>query len=256
MFRIQVERGRPGSLLQFSKFLLFPNPATIPYSSASMHPTLPRFQNSFHHCHLHRSFQTGLYCNSLYHNLPKSQIARLQQIQNSLARAVFKAPKTCHITPILRSLHWLKITERIEYKLLSLTYKVLTTTQPSYLHNLISVQPAAAPVLQLWSLSLVHPHHPSYGSLTVPFSMLLLVSGISFRYLSDNLGPTTLTSIHLFLCLPPHLPPLTHHCHHPSLRRCFTPGSKPSCSTNHSYPRLPFPPSGLTPWFLARHRFF
>jgi len=37
--------------------------------------------------------------------------------------------------------NWLKITERIENKLLSLTYKVLTTTQPSYLHNLITVQP-------------------------------------------------------------------------------------------------------------------
>ena len=61
-----------------------------------------------------------VYCNSLYHNLPKSQIARLQQIQNSLARAVVKAPITCNITLILRSLHWLKITERIEYKLLSL----------------------------------------------------------------------------------------------------------------------------------------
>jgi len=68
------------------------------------------------------------YCNSLYHNLPKSQITRLQQIQNSVARAVVKAPKSNHITPILQSLHWLKITERIEYKLLSLTYKVLTTT--------------------------------------------------------------------------------------------------------------------------------
>ena len=29
----------------------------------------------------------------------------------------------------------------IDYKILSLTYKVLTTTQPSYLYNLISVQP-------------------------------------------------------------------------------------------------------------------
>jgi len=29
----------------------------------------------------------------------------------------------------------------LEYKLLSLTYKVLTTSQPSYLNNLISVQP-------------------------------------------------------------------------------------------------------------------
>ena len=81
------------------------------------------------------------YCNSLYHNLPKSQITWLKQIQNSLARAVVKAPKSSHITPILWSLHWLKITERSEYKLLSLTYKVLTSTQPSYLHNLITVQP-------------------------------------------------------------------------------------------------------------------
>jgi len=66
----------------------------------------------------------------------------LQLIQNSLVRAVVKAPKSCPITPILRSLHWLKITERIEYKLLSLTYKVLTTTQPPYIHHLISVQPS------------------------------------------------------------------------------------------------------------------
>ena len=50
------------------------------------------------------------YCNSLYYNLPKSQITRLQQIQNSLARVVVKTPKCCHITPILHSLHWLKIT--------------------------------------------------------------------------------------------------------------------------------------------------
>jgi len=37
-------------------------------------------------------------------------------------------------------MHWLKINERIEYKLLSLTYKVLTTSQPDYLHYLISLQ--------------------------------------------------------------------------------------------------------------------
>jgi len=42
------------------------------------------------------------YCNSLYHNLPMSQITRLQQIQNSLACAVVKAPKSSHTTPILR----------------------------------------------------------------------------------------------------------------------------------------------------------
>ena len=78
------------------------------------------------------------YCNSLYYNLPKSQINRLQQIQNCLARTVVKAPKSSHITPILKSLHWLKINEHIEYKLLSLTYEVLTANQCDYLESLIS----------------------------------------------------------------------------------------------------------------------
>ena len=53
------------------------------------------------------------YCNSLYHNLPNCQLNWLQQIQKSLARAVVKAPKSTHITPILKSLHWLMVNERI-----------------------------------------------------------------------------------------------------------------------------------------------
>jgi len=57
-------------------------------------------------------------------------------MQNCLARTVVKAPKSSHITPILRSLHWLKINKDTEYKLLSLTYKVLTTSQPDYPHTL------------------------------------------------------------------------------------------------------------------------
>jgi len=54
------------------------------------------------------------YCNSLYYKLPKSPLSRLQQIENFLARTVVKAPKFRRITPIRRSLHWLKITQRIE----------------------------------------------------------------------------------------------------------------------------------------------
>ena len=53
-------------------------------------------------------------CDCLYYKLSKSQLSRLQQIQNSLAHTVIKAPMSCHITPILRSLHWLIISERFE----------------------------------------------------------------------------------------------------------------------------------------------
>jgi hypothetical protein len=80
------------------------------------------------------------YCNSLFLNLPQSQLNRLQLILNSSARAVSKSPKFCHITPLLKSLHWLKIDQRIKYKVLSITYKTLQSGQPSYLHSLLQVQ--------------------------------------------------------------------------------------------------------------------
>ena len=112
-----------------------PNPAIIIFVSftISIHTLIPK--------QLPPLPLPSLTTATLYHNIPKSQITRLQQIQNCPAHAVVKAPKCSHITPILWSLHLLKITECIKYKLLSLIYKVLTTTQPSYLHKLITVQP-------------------------------------------------------------------------------------------------------------------
>jgi len=99
-----------------------------------------------HHCHLHRSLQTRLLQLSVSDNPP-------QQIQNSLALAVAKAPKSCHITHILGSLHWLRITERVECKLFSLT-KVFATRQPPCLYNLISVHLSTIMIHNSLSLSL------------------------------------------------------------------------------------------------------
>ena len=59
------------------------------------------------------------YCNSLLLNLPAAQTNHLQLVLNSAARAVTKTPKFHHVTRILESLHWLKINERIQYKVLS-----------------------------------------------------------------------------------------------------------------------------------------
>jgi len=50
--------------------------------------------------------------------------------------------------------------ERIEYKLVSVTHKILTTTHPPYLHNLISVQPPRS----TRSLSLVTLARPPTSS--------------------------------------------------------------------------------------------
>ena len=60
---------------------------------------------------------------------------------STAARAVTKTPKYNHITPHLKSLHWLKITQRIQYQILSLTYKSLQFKQPSSILDLLKIQP-------------------------------------------------------------------------------------------------------------------
>jgi len=103
---------------------------------------------------------------------------------------------------ILRSLHWLRITERIEYKLFLLTYKVLTTTQPSHLHNLISVQrPRNIRSSSVVTLTVLfcHLHHPLFSLC----STLSLKSTHSFHRqphsgisssISDSPVPSSITS--------------------------------------------------------------
>ena len=70
--------------------------------------------------------------------LPKNSIVRLQRIQNQAARILTKTPRRDHITEVLIDLHWLRIEERIVYKLLILTFKALIDrTAPLYLCELI-----------------------------------------------------------------------------------------------------------------------
>jgi len=178
------------------------------------------------------------YCNSLYHNFLNCQLNRLQQIQNSLARAFVKDPKSTRITPILKSFHWLKVNERIEYKLFSLTYKVLTTAQPSYLRNLISLQPPRSTrSSSVVTLSLARQPSPPWKSQIAHLDMHHLVFGINFQIHSVSL--TILVSIHL-IHLSTHL--YYHpHSRHPSLLHSLTPGSKPTFSTNPSHCRFLLP---------------
>jgi len=81
------------------------------------------------------------YCKSLYYNLPHVQIGRLQVIQNALARAVTNAPTFVHITPILKTLHWLKIRQRVEYKIISLTCTALQQCEPRCLLDKLNLRP-------------------------------------------------------------------------------------------------------------------
>ena len=48
-----------------------------------------------------------------------------------------RIPRRNHITPVLRELHWLRIHDRIIFKILLLTHKAVNNTAPEYLCDLI-----------------------------------------------------------------------------------------------------------------------
>ena len=77
------------------------------------------------------------YCNSVLFNVTEKEISKLQGVQNCLARVVTKSPRFCHITPLLKSLHWLPVRYRIKFKFCSLTYQAPTSGQPVYIRNML-----------------------------------------------------------------------------------------------------------------------
>lgn len=77
------------------------------------------------------------YCNSLLFGLADKELRRLQRIQNRLARVITKSPPFTSSIPLLRSLHWLPIKFRINYKLCLITYKTLKEKQPVYLNDML-----------------------------------------------------------------------------------------------------------------------
>ena len=77
------------------------------------------------------------YCNSLLNNIAKRDLAKLQRVQNCLARVVLRAPRFSPSLPLLKQLHWLPVSYRINFKLSTLAYRALSTQQPSYLASLL-----------------------------------------------------------------------------------------------------------------------
>ena len=73
------------------------------------------------------------YCNSVLAGISGHLLDRLQSVLNAAARLIYSANRYDSITPLLRELHWLKVPERIEFRLCILVYRCLEGSAPSYL---------------------------------------------------------------------------------------------------------------------------
>ena len=112
------------------------------------------------------------YCNSLLAGQPDCKYKRLQSLQNAAARVVSRVGKYEHITPVLKNLHWLPVEQRVIFKILLLTYKILHDTGPIYLKKFVTCYTPERDLRSSNLMLLVIPnvHLKTYGERTFAYA--------------------------------------------------------------------------------------
>ena len=82
------------------------------------------------------------YCNSLQFDSTHDVTSHLQRIQNYAARVILCLPKSSSITTHLKSLHWLPVKVRSTYKIACLCYHCHSSTEPSYVADMLHKKPS------------------------------------------------------------------------------------------------------------------
>ena len=136
------------------------------------------------------------YCNSLLYCIYGYSVSQLQRCQNDAAR------KYDHITPVLKELHWLPVEQRIDYKILLLTYEAPHGLAPLCMSSLLSPykprrQLRSEDILRLLDIAWI-----VLASVALP--MPPLTSGTLYLYPSSVRSPSTSSRNarrHIFLSL-------------------------------------------------------
>ena len=75
--------------------------------------------------------------NSLLSGPRNDRIYKIQLVQNSAARTLTGTRKHEHISLVSRSLHWLPLPERIDFKFLLRAFKSLYYLAPPYMEKML-----------------------------------------------------------------------------------------------------------------------
>ena len=131
-------------------------------------------------CHAMRALVLSRldYANSMLSGCTIGDVNRLQKLQNKGARIIFQVPRLVSATPLLYSLHWLPVKERIMFKTLLYVFKVVNGLAPVYLNEFISTYTVPRPGLRSAQDNL---------RLEVPATRLKIADG-TFIHLDPDIG--------------------------------------------------------------------
>ena len=80
------------------------------------------------------------YCNSLLYGIKSDLLNKLQSVQNAAAKLIYGRRKFDHVSDLFQDLHWLRINQRIAYKIIILVHNSLyLQTFPTPLKSLIKI---------------------------------------------------------------------------------------------------------------------
>ena len=99
--------------------------------------------------------------------LPARQLNRLQSVLNAAARLVYSARRSEHVSPLLRDLHWLRVPQRIEFRLTVLSYRCLNGAAPRYLADELQLVAHITSRERLRSASTARLHVPRTAHKTI-----------------------------------------------------------------------------------------
>jgi len=77
------------------------------------------------------------YCNSLFACRSQTTLYHLQCVQDAAAKLLCGASPRTHAPPLLKQLHWLPVSSRIQFKLCTLMYDINHGTAPRYPTELV-----------------------------------------------------------------------------------------------------------------------
>ena len=78
------------------------------------------------------------YCNILYFGINESSLRKLQHVQNCAARLIIKKENPMSLDNFFYRQHWLKVKERIHYKVLLIVHKCITLQAPPIVGSLLN----------------------------------------------------------------------------------------------------------------------